>query len=352
MVSTETDYARHGIAMHKLAAICLGNYLEAWEGLQQITNVELVPDEVQAVQAFIDHCRRRREILKDKYGTVTAYVELPIYRPELHELYYGQLDYALHAGDYAEIWDFKGGAGISVEAIGNAQTRMYGAGFVVGDLDQIRNIRLGVFQPRGWHPDGPARQEDLEVSDLMHWVDTVLLPGMERTENSDELVPGEHCRFCPAKRGCPALQQQLEILEQHELMPDISDEALGHVFQLIPTVKMKIAAIEAEVLRRNLATPNNPVPYSKVVQKIAHRLWKEGARNVFHARYGNDALEPATLKTPRQMEDLPNAKDLVKAWSWTPDNGYTTAQLSDKRKPVFLASPSSRYPLLDNAPEE
>jgi hypothetical protein len=345
----EPEYTRHGIAAHKLVAFALSNYHEVWEVLEQDWGCEFSLLEVQAMQDFVDLVRRRIEVFKQAFGEVTIFVEYPMHRPELHELFYGTLDVGIVAGDEAEIIDYKHGAGIAVDAVGNPQLRMYAIGFIL-DLPEVRRVRLRISQPRAFHPDGPDRSDELEVPDLMRWFDTVLFPAMEAADprspwpESKVLNPGEWCRFCPCKRQCPAIAKQLVNVDRYAPGANYSNEELGTLYSYLPTVKMKIAAIEAEVHARNIRDPTKLVPGSKLVAAKAIRQWKDGAEDAL-AVLGPERYTMPALKSPSQLENEfgARAKRLTKIWAEAPDNGYTTAPISDRRKAVSLNKPVDNY---------
>lgn len=352
--SVEADYTRHGTAAHKMVAYCLSNYLDAWEAMDHDWGCEFSFVEIEAMQWFIDLVRQRIRVFKEAYDgqSVSIFIEFPTHRPELHELFYGKLDVGIVAGDEAEIIDYKHGAGVAVDVENNPQLQMYGVGFVL-EMPEVRKVRLRIGQPRAYHPDGPDRSWEIEVPELMHWLDTVLLPAMEWADpgfplGPDEaeppLTPGEWCRFCPAKRQCPALDKQVKLVEIANVQEGMSNELLGDLYAMLPTVKMRIAAIETEVHARNLRDPTNLVPGTKLVAAKSNRIWKDDAEINIVRVLGLDAYEPAKLKSPAKLEELgAKAKPLTKQWAYSPDAGYTTASISDKRKVVSLQKPVEAY---------
>jgi hypothetical protein len=357
LLSVEPDYTRHGIAAHKMVAYCLGNYLDAWEAMDKDWGCVFAPDEIRSIQSFIDLVRRRIDVFKSAYGgqSPTILIEFPIHEPALHELFYGTLDVGIVAGDEGEIIDYKHGAGIAVDAENNPQLMYYGVGFAQS-MPELRKIRLRIGQPRAYHPDGPDRSWELSVEDLMQWYDKTLQPAMERAdprsgawysdgvEVDPGLNPGEWCRFCPVKRQCPALENQ--ILDLVGTVVEMqSNDTVGRLYQMIPSVKMKIKAIEDEVTRRNFADPTNLIPGSKIVTSKSNRVWKDGADIEAAKVFGTAAFEPAHLKSPYALEqEFGNkAKQLTKLHAYSADAGYTTAPVSDKRKAVSLQKPVEAY---------
>lgn len=351
----EPEYTRKGIGAHKVVAWCLSNYEEVWEALGRNWGMTFDLDEMRSMQAYVDIVRARIVAIKEEYGPATIFVEFGFHRPELHALFYGTFDVAIVAGDYAEVIDYKHGAGIAVD-ITIPQLRMYAVGFVL-DMPEVRRVRVRIVQPRAWHPDGPDRTELIEVPELMQWLDTELLPAMEEADPRvtwDErrleqgLNPGEWCRFCPAARGCSALTQRLEVYQNTELATTIQgagDEELGRLYEMIPVVRFKIKAVEQEVHRRNLADPKNLVPGSKLVRAISHRVWKPEAEAELRKKLpGLELYTKPELKSPAQVEELSStAEALVKEWAYTPETGYSTVPISNKRKAVTLERPEEIY---------
>jgi DNA polymerase len=102
-----------------------------------------------------------------------------------------------------EVIDLKFGASVTIEPdalqiqlYGLLATQQYGC-------DSQAGIRLHVIQPRRQHPRGPHRTHHLYISDLkllyaslQKAVEAIETPGAPR-------VPGDWCRFCPARQGCP-----------------------------------------------------------------------------------------------------------------------------------------------------
>jgi hypothetical protein len=108
--------------------------------------------------------------------------------------------------------DFKYGSGVFVSAVDNPQLLYYAAGVLLAlpprARADLREVELVVVQPRAAGM-APVRTQTVHVLDLCLWVANDLKPAVERvTEPDAPLVPGAHCRFCGARRGCPALAEQ------------------------------------------------------------------------------------------------------------------------------------------------
>jgi hypothetical protein len=353
-VSLEADWTRHGIAAHEVVAACLQQDLDVWEVMDRDWNgITFEPDETASMQFFLDRVRARVEELRRTRGSAHLFVEQDLAHPEIHPLFYGRLDAGIVAGDYAEIIDYKHGEGIAVDAFGNPQLRYYGAGFVY-DMHEVEHMGYRIIQPRAFHLAGPDRYWAEPVTKLMHWLKFTLVSAMNMADptkpahpSSDArtLTPGEHCRFCPAKLGCPAIKQEMVAVEQTGTL-DVtraSHEELGELMKKIPRARMLIKALEDEGLRR--MQDGIEIPGQKLVAKKANRVWHPTAEAVMQARFGKEAYA-TKLKSPAQMEELPGAEELVKEYAYSPAGGMTVAPADDKRKAIIVKRLSDNYPLL------
>ena len=116
----------------------------------------------------------------------------------------------------------------------------------------------------------------------------------------------------------------------HKVVINLDDTSLGRSYQYTAAVKSYLKALEEETLRRLMA--GKTVPGTKLVNKKANRIFKDGAEVVFTTHFEADAFTKPTLKSPAQLEELgPTAKKLVSEWAYTPVSGLTVALESDKR---------------------
>ncbi len=304
-------------------------------------------EETASMQTYLDFVRKR---VKELDGLL--HVEYSLAHPEIHPLFYGTLDVGITSGSYAEIIDYKHGAGIAVDAYENPQLRYYAAGFVY-DMHEIKHVGMGIVQPRAFHPHGPIRFFEESDQSLMNWLKYTLVSAMNKADptgpahpSSDArtLNPGEHCRFCPAKLGCPAIKQELAVVEGTGTLDVMhaSHEELGELMAKIPRARMLIKALEEEALRR--MQDGVEIPGQKLVTKKTNRAWKSGAEEIMKARFGDDAYE-TKLKSPSKIEELPASAMLVAEYAYSPDGGYTIAPANDKRRAIVVKRLADNYPL-------
>jgi hypothetical protein len=166
---------------------------------------------------------------------------------------------------------------------------------------------------------------------------------MHATEYDHTLTPGEWCRFCPAKLACPMLTALFKAatMANPQDLPDMSDEAIGRNFVLAAGAKHYLRALELEAYNR--AMRGREIPGGKLVHKRANRVWKDGAVALAKARFGDDAWNPPTFKSPAELEKVPAAKEWVKEFAYTPTSGLTFVLETAPGQAVKVDPPAARF---------
>jgi len=327
----DPEYRRAGTAAHAVLANCLRTSgaeepLDAWELIgATYEGVRVTAVMANAVQMALDECRRL-----SKSPHAVLYIEEKLHS-SLHDDFFGTVDFAAVADSLANILDFKYGEGVAIE-VSTPQLKYY-AWLILERHPDVRRVVLRIVQPRAIHPDGPIRRWETTAEDIGIWVETELVPAMR--EEADSLLPGEWCRFCPAKLICPALASLFEAAANADPKKVITlgDDMLGRAWALRKAVKSYLKALEDEILRRLMK--GETIPLAKLVEKRADRVFQDEAGVIFVARFGDDAYEPQRLKSPAQMENLgAEAKKLVREYAYTPKTGLTVADADDKRLAV------------------
>jgi len=333
------EYQTRGTAAHELAAQCLNSSADAWEFMgQKILGVEIDQEIASGVQVYLDEIKRVRAWAESISVPTIELVEAHRIAKD-HPLCYGTLDFAAIAGSYAYLRDYKNGAGVTVEVEGNPQF-LYYAYLLLDAYPQIKGIQIGVVQPNAFHPDGPVRVCEVSAPEVLRWARNEMLPALAKAVSEAaelELLPGEWCRFCPKKLGCPVLHglYKTAATTDVEKLPQLDTPALGRDYALLPQVKQYIKAVEDEIFRR--LNSGEKCEDAKLVYKKTDRVWKPDAESVFIAALGDKAFSQPTLLSPAQMEKAgPDAKDLVREYAYTPVAGLTVALRTDKRSEVTV----------------
>lgn len=339
-VRDDPDWTRDGTQAHELAARALDTDVDAWELVHAYPELNAL-NATQAVQVYLDYVRSRPGRRR---------VEVKIHLPELSPYMFSTLDAELvpvsGADDLVlEIVDYKHGEGIYVEVEENDQLKYYACMAVMEDptfYPDGGRVRLTIAQPRITWADNQVRSWDTTVGALKAWLYDVLLPAMRLEAKDMHLQMGEWCRFCPAKLVCPPHRQAFDAFAGATTeLTELSDEVLGRDYLLSATVRMRIKAIENEVIRRRMGGVD--IPGTKIVRSKSSREWKEGAEHASVERFGPAAYTVPQVLSPAQMETLPDGKAFVAEWCYTVDNGYTVAPLDDRRKEVALPTPEEKF---------
>jgi len=336
----EPDYRKNGVAAHAAAASCLLSGEDAWTVVGQVFHgVEIDVEIADAIQVYLDTVRpgMARATLK--------YVEHRISQPSVHKDFFGTVDLGLIFDDATgEINDYKHGEGIQVDVEWNVQLMYYAYGFAC-EFPGVRNWKLRIIQPRGWHPNGPIREWEISTDDLCEWAEKELLPAMARTELDHDLDAGPWCRFCPAKLVCPLLSSLFGAAAKSNpnTVVNLSAESLGRSYQYVQAVEFYLKAMRDETYRR--LNKGDEVPGTKLVNKKANRVYRAGAADEFKTKFGEKAYTPPELKSPAEMEKVgPAAAALVKEWAYTPNTGLTVALADDKRVGVKVKTTTEAFP--------
>lgn len=193
---------------------------------------------------------------------------------------------------------------------------------------ECHEIRVGIVQPRRGNPS-IQWAEPMTLADLVSWGDA-LAYAMKMTDAPDApLVPGDHCRWCPARTRCPAQAQLLRDSFSQATAPDqLSDQELGDRLAEAAHLKSYFAALEAAVFARLQSGRN--IPGWKLVRKKTVRQWNPEAEHNLVAALGEKAYQKKLL-SPAAVEKLPGGKQLAAKWAYSPDAGVTLAPADDNR---------------------
>lgn len=253
------------------------------------------------------------------YGTADAV----IWRPSIRRLY---------------VDDFKYGEGLLVLPQDNPQLQYYALGALLTLPWSADSIELTVVQPRIEHPDGPIRSWVIDRLDLLGFAEE-LRQAVAATRRPDApLVPGEHCRFCPAAGVCPALQYRAQALAKLDFHPDRSydPEQLRWALDSREAIKAFLKALDE--FAYNEAEAGRCPPGYKLVKKRPVRRWKdEEVTKTLLTKRGftpSQMTKPAQLYSPNQLEEQgwkPTVFDDL--WELV-SSGHTLAPEADPRPSV------------------
>jgi hypothetical protein len=317
LTGEETDEAAEGTAAHELGATCLGDGTEAWEHLGQEFYDHVVDEDMSlAVQVYLDECR----YFTDKYPDYEAMIEVRVDNKDLHPDFGGTADWALVIPTVLFVKDYKHGIGISKSAVKNPQLRYYAYGVYMSLSEKekalLEQIVLAIVQPRDFNPLGHVRTEIITPDELVAWAENELFPAMLKVDGPFEdleLKTGEHCRFCPAKIGCPTMRAMTEAAfkAKPEDAVKLTDEELSDEYEKIKVVRIYLKALQLEAFTR--AKQGKKISSGKMVVGRFSRVFPKKAMTKVKTTFKDKAWGDRKLKSPAQIEKLAGGKAFVAA---------------------------------------
>lgn len=142
---------------------------------------------------------------------------------------FGTGDCVIVADEVLQIIDYKHGLGVLVstgddEHGGNSQMMCYALGAleVFGDIYDINQIKMTIFQPRRENISTYTISRD----NLLKWADEVLAPTAQLAYVGEgEFKAGDHCTFCKVKATCrKRAEYNLELAKYDFEMPATLDD--------------------------------------------------------------------------------------------------------------------------------
>ena len=362
-----SKYATEGSAAHYLGECCLhkaaqpvdrlGDFINVKEN-GRINKVKVTADMVDAVQVYVDEVRRVRGELDGAEFTIESRVPLSAWIPGG----FGTSDHvAVQPFGKLMIHDYKHGAGVPVDAIGNTQMRIYALG-ALGPVNeaQVDTVEMVIVQPRAPHPDGPIRSDTMSADDLLAWGHDVLKPGAKATQDPGApRRPGKWCRWCDASGVCPeqtagAAQAMFgtpnlpaTVEEARTVLPDIAGmppEKLAEVYRISKElVEPWLKA--AHVAWQDYLAQHGPAHGYKLVAGRATRKWADPIRAELEA---TDLLDQGAYEDPK-LKSVAQIEKTLKSGGLDPNS---LAHLVEVTKGVSIAAETDKRPALPPVPEQ
>jgi hypothetical protein len=348
-------YAQEGTAAHALGELSLRKGVDPATFIgTTLEGVEVTEEMADYVRVYFEHCQT---LIAEIEAVDDMWVEKQFNLGALNPPgpMFGTADFV--ALDVArrllDVVDLKYGQGVVVEVKGNEQLRYYALGAVLslapGDRALVDRVRITIVQPRAMHPDGVIRSETISLADLLDY-SVELMDAAKATQEPDApLVPGDHCRFCPASGDCPAQARMAQEIAQTEFAdmplsvpPDpaqLPPEILADIMGKLPILEDWSKAVRESVMRRLKA--GEDVPGFKLVRTRSNRRWvNESETEQWLKAQGREPDEIATLKlkSPAQIEKLIGKKNLPADLHFKPEGGYAMAPAHDPRPAITLTS--------------
>lgn len=212
------------------------------------------------------------------------------------------------------VLDYKHGAGVYVEVEDNAQLMIYALGYIAGRYGSLarapyERIVLVVVQPRAFGPGGPVRQHVLSMEEMGAF-SRRLFDAASATDAPDApLVPGEHCRFCPASAQCPALAQHAMDTAREEFTPIVDQDParLAYLLRQVPVIDAWCRALETAAEQHLLR--GHTLPGFKLVRGRTSYFWQADPERVLSQLKACGLTEDQAA--PRELISVATARKML-----------------------------------------
>ena len=354
-----SSYASEGTFAHELAELLI-NYnlrnikksafekkLEILKGNEFFSEElhDYIADYARTVYEFVNEARA---VCSDAAVFTEQHLDFSKYVPEG----FGTGDVVIIADGELHVIDLKYGKGVGVSAEENPQLRMYGLGAVsnFGMLYDIERVRMTIIQPRLDN----TTSETLSVEALEKWGNDVVKPlAALAIDGKGEFKPGDHCRFCKARKTCRARAEENLKLAAYEFKeaPTLSDEEIAEILGAAEKLSAWVLDIQEYVLAQ--ALDGKKFPGWKLVEGRSNRKYLDEikvAEALIAAGFDEAVLYEKKLYGITAMEKITGKKvfaDALKDLIIKPQGKPVLVAESDRR-PEINSTESAKNDFKEN----
>ena len=224
-----SEYAQQGTDCHELCAYLVEKALGR-EVIDPTDNLTYYDAEMQnCAEEYRNYVLEQIEAAKEFCQDPQVMIEQRLDFSRWVENGFGTGDCVIVADEVLQIIDYKHGLGVLVSAGddehgGNSQMMCYALGAleVFGDIYDINQIKMTIFQPRRDN----ISTYTISKEDLLKWADEVLAPTAQLAYVGEgEFKAGDHCTFCKVKATCrKRAEYNLELAKYDFEMPATLDD--------------------------------------------------------------------------------------------------------------------------------
>lgn len=224
-----SEYAQQGTDCHELCAYLVEKALGR-EVIDPTDNLTYYDAEMQnCAEEYRNYVLEQIEATKEFCKDPQVMIEQRLDFSRWVENGFGTGDCVIVADEVLQIIDYKHGLGVLVSAgddehSGNSQMMCYALGAleVFGDIYDINQIKMTIFQPRRDN----ISTYTISKEDLLKWADEILAPTAQLAYVGEgEFKAGDHCTFCKVKATCrKRAEYNLELAKYDFEMPATLDD--------------------------------------------------------------------------------------------------------------------------------
>ena len=272
---------------------------------------DIPADMEHATDAYCDVVMEKYLSAKDQDASTRLLLEQRLDYSRWVPSGFGTGDCVIVSDSLLEVIDYKHGVGIPVDAVDNPQLRLYGLGAIAkfGQLYDFPAVRMTIIQPRL----ESVSEETLDRDALLDWAETEVREKAQMAwKGVGEFVPGDHCRFCPAKAVCSArVAEALKLFRYGFETPGlIPDEQIPGILETLDVAEAWIKDFRAYAEKQ--ALNGQKFPGWKLVRgKKPNRRWadpEEVRAQLLRAGYAPGQIETTSLKPVGEIEKTIGAK--------------------------------------------
>lgn len=278
----------------------------------------LAPNGVAVDRDMQEGATLYRDYVREVVGpTAKLEIEVDVDCSILHPRCRGQIDLRVFCPDSNHVFDYKYGHSYVSE-----YENWQGLGYLGGSLsmdtrtpsvDESRPTYFHIFQPRSFGRGGKiGRAWRIPPGALIGYVMRI----RERLAEIDlgfdvQCVTGEHCHYCPAQRGCEALEaaalHAAQMARGNTPLDLTSRQAateLALLTQAEKALKYRIKGLEAQI--EHDLTRGVPVPFYHLKETTGREKWLKDPEEIIGmgALFGVNLAKPADVITPLQARKL------------------------------------------------
>lgn len=364
--SPSNEYSVQGTVAHDLAERLVTDKIEELDLMAMIgTTIKLEGFDIEVTDEMVDGVTLYRDVIHGdqialmkgarKGAEFHRYAETKIKIGSISEDLWGTADYIQFVKGYKLIvYDFKFGRGV-VEAAENPQMALYGLGAmetIAGEA--FDEIELVIVQPRAGHVDGAVRRWTATKSWLENFRAKAHMAVQETKNPSARIVPGDHCKWCPAKVSCPAIykaaqdsagadfdvvaptETQIKAGEPYKGLPEVSlmpIEKLAKAYSWREPIEAWFGSV-ADRIQELLSADPNAVPGYKLVDGRSNRKWidEEAVVAEWAPLLPEGAIFEHKLLSPAKLEKMPGVgKGKIDHLTFKPEAKKAIARDTDPR---------------------
>ena len=272
---------------------------------------DIPADMEHATDAYCDVVMEKYLSAKDQDASTRLLLEQRLDYSRWVPSGFGTGDCVIVSDSLLEIADLKYGLGIPVDAVDNPQLRLYGLGAIAkfGQLYDFPAVRMTIIQPRL----ESVSEETLGRVELLDWAEAeVREKAQQAWHGIGDPVPGDHCRFCPAKAVCSArVAEAMKLFRYGFESPGlIPDEQIPGILETLDVAEAWIKDFRAYAEKQ--ALNGQKFPGWKLVRgKKPNRRWadpEEVRAQLLRAGYAPGQIETTSLKPVGEIEKTIGAK--------------------------------------------